>query len=241
MDTSRSSFLRLLELQKVDSAIDRLEGRLRNLPEQAALDDLEARLAGLDAQIAERKAAYDDAATRQRRLDVEVDTVAQKIAAESNRLYSGVVKNAKELSDLSREIEALKRRKGVLEDHDLLVMEEREGVEKELNALGDERSALMAEIGKARALRDSVSGEVGVQLNTAQAERLVQEPRVDRELLALYDRIRAAKNGVGVAAMIDGVCQGCHMRLPAQEAERVRNATGIIRCDECQRLLVVLE
>jgi predicted nucleic acid-binding Zn-ribbon protein len=30
------------------------------------------------------------------------------------------------------------------------------------------------------------------------------------------------------------------MRLPAQEVERVRNAEGLIRCDECRRILVVL-
>jgi predicted nucleic acid-binding Zn-ribbon protein len=240
VDTSRASLVRLLELQRIDSTIDRLESRLRHLPEQAALDTLEERRSALDGQVAERTAAFDDAAGRQKRLEFEVDSVGQKITAESNRLYSGVVKNAKELSDLSREVEALKRRKGILEDNDLLVMEEREGVEKELNALRDEREQLLAEIGQARALRDSVSGEVGVALAAAQAERAAQLPAVDPELVSLYERIRSAKNGVGVAAMIDGVCQGCHMRLPAQEAERVRNATGIIRCDECQRLLVVM-
>lgn len=240
MDTSRASLLRLLELQKVDSTIDRLEGRLRNLPEQAALDALQARLAELDVEIAERQVALNDAQTRQKRLDHEVDTLGQKITAESNRLYSGVVKNAKELSDLSREIEALKRRKDTLEDNDLAVMEEREGIEKELAVLGDQRSGLVAEIDQARAARDAASGEVGVALVAAQAEHAAKLPSIDPELKTLYDRIRASHNGVGVAGMVDGVCQGCHVRLPYQEAERVRTATGVIRCDECQRLLVVL-
>ncbi|MGH2722395.1 MAG: C4-type zinc ribbon domain-containing protein [Actinomycetota bacterium] len=40
--------------------------------------------------------------------------------------------------------------------------------------------------------------------------------------------------------MVDGSCQGCHMRLPSQEYERVRDATGLIRCDECGRILVVV-
>lgn len=240
MDTSRGSLLRLLELQRVDSTIDRLEGRLRNLPEQAALDALEARLAAQDAEIAERQAALEDALTRQKRLDHEVDTLGQKISAESNRLYSGVVKNAKELSDLSREVEALKRRKEFLEDNDLVVMEEREGIEKELAALTADRSALVAEIDKARALRDSASGEVGVLLAAGQAERATQLPGVDPELKELYDRIRSTHSGVGIAGMVEGVCQGCHVRLPFQEAEAVRTATGIVRCDECQRLLVSL-
>ena len=240
MDTSRDALLTLLQLQRVDSTIDRLQARLAHLPEQAALDALEAKAQELDAQIAERQAVFDDVSTRQRRLDFEVDTLVQKIKAESGRLYSGVVSNAKELQDISREVEALKRRKSVLEDNDLEVMEERDGVEKELEALTNERSSLAAQIERGRVARDEAAGETGLQLTGAEAERQRWVPRVDPSLLKVYDTIRASKGGVGAAAMVDGTCQGCHMRLPAQEAERVRTAGGLVRCDECQRILVVI-
>ena len=240
MDTSRDALLTLLQLQRVDSTIDRLQARLAHLPEQAALEALEARAEELDSQIAERQAVFDDVSTRQRRLDFEVDTLVQKIRAESGRLYSGVVSNAKELQDISREVEALKRRKSVLEDNDLEVMEERDGVEKQLEALTTDRSSLGAEIERARVARDQAAGETGLQLDAAEAERQRWVPRVDPQLLKVYDTIRASKGGVGAAAMVDGTCQGCHMRLPAQEAERVRTAGGLVRCDECQRILVVV-
>jgi len=240
VDTSRDALLTLLQLQRVDSTIDRLQARLAHLPEQAALDTLEAKAQDLDAQIAERQAVFDDVSTRQRRLDFEVDTLVQKIKAESGRLYSGVVSNAKELQDISREVEALKRRKSVLEDNDLDVMEERDGVEKELEALTNERSSLAAEIERGRLARDEAAGETSLQLTAAETERQRWVPRVDPQLLQVYDTIRASKGGVGAAAMVDGTCQGCHMRLPAQEAERVRTAGGLVRCDECQRILVVI-
>jgi len=240
VDTSRDALLTLLQLQRVDSTIDRLQARLAHLPEQAALDALEAKVQELDAQIAERQAVFDDVSTRQRRLDFEVDTLVQKIRAESGRLYSGVVSNAKELQDISREVEALKRRKSVLEDNDLEVMEERDGVEKELEALTSERSSLAAEIERGRLSRDEAAGETGRQLTAAETERQRWVPRVDPQLIKVYDTIRASKGGVGAAAMVDGTCQGCHMRLPAQEAERVRTAGGLVRCDECQRILVVI-
>jgi len=240
VDTSRDALLTLLQLQRVDSTIDRLQARLAHLPEQAALDALEAKVQELDAQIAERQAVFDDVSTRQRRLDFEVDTLVQKIRAESGRLYSGVVSNAKELQDISREVEALKRRKSVLEDNDLEVMEERDGVEKELEALTSERSSLAAEIERGRLSRDEAAGETGRQLTAAETERQRWVPRVDPQLIKVYETIRASKGGVGAAAMVDGTCQGCHMRLPAQEAERVRTAGGLVRCDECQRILVVI-
>lgn len=240
MDTSRDALLTLLQLQRVDSTVDRLQARLAHLPEQAALDELEARAAELDGQIAQLRKVFDEVSTRQRRLDFEVDTLVQKIKSESGKLYSGVVTNAKELSDISREVEALKRRKSVLEDNDLEVMEERDGVEKQLQALTDERASLATDIAQARAARDAAAGETGVQLTAAEEERLRWVPRVDAELLGVYDTIRASKGGVGAAAMVDGTCQGCHMRLAAQEADRVRTAGGLIRCDECRRILVVM-
>ena len=240
MDTSRTALLKLLELQKVDSVIDRLEARLRHLPEQATLDSLEARRQELESEIATCQAAFNEVTTRQKRVDYEVDSVGQKLTIEERRLYSGTVNSSKELSDLSREVEALKRRKAILEDQDLDVMEEREGVEKQLHALTGEHSALLAQIEAQRRLRDEASGDVGVQLSAAQAERNQKSPAFDPALLALYDSIRASKGGVGAAAMVEGVCQGCHIRMPAQEAERVRQATGLTRCDECRRILVVL-
>lgn len=240
MDTSRPTLLKLLELQKVDTTVDRLEARLRHLPEQAALDTMEAQRQDLDAQIDQCKAVFDEVTARQKRVDYEVESVAQKLVIEERRLYSGTVGNSKELSDLSREVEALKRRKGILEDQDLEVMEERESVEKELNALTQERAGLVVEIEQQRQLRDAASGEVGVQLGVAQAERKERLVGLDPALLALYDQIRASKGGVGAAAMTDGVCQGCHIRMPAQEAERVRQASGLTRCDECRRILIVL-
>jgi predicted nucleic acid-binding Zn-ribbon protein len=240
VDTSRDALLTLLQLQRVDSTVDRLQARLAHLPEQSALDALEARALELDDEIAHRQAAFDEVSTRQRRLDFEVDTLVQKIKGESGRLYSGVVNNAKELQDISREVEALKRRKGVLEDNDLEVMEERDGVEKELTALKDERASVTTQIEQARVARDQASGETGIQLTAAEAERQRWVPRIDAELLKVYDKTRASKGGVGAAAMVEGTCQGCHMRLPAQEAERVRTTGGLVRCDECQRILVVV-
>src|SRR5256885_1634068 len=137
-------------------------------PGRAALDALEAKGRELDTQIAERRAVFDAVPPRQRRLDFEVDTLVQKIKAESGRLYSGVVSNAKELQDISREVEALKRRKSVLEDNDLEVMEERDGVEKELEALTTERSSLAAEVDRGRLARDPAAGETGLQPDAAE-------------------------------------------------------------------------
>lgn len=240
MDVPRDALVELLELQKVDSAVDRLEARRKNLPEQVELETLEERLTELEKELGEQQAVVDEIAVRQRRLDHEIDSLRAKMAGEEAKLYSGTIGNPKELEDLRREIEALKRRVSTLEDMDLEVMEELEAAEKGLHALQAETGTVREAIEEATVLRDRASAEVKARLEAARDERSVRGPRIDPELLRLYEDIRAAKGGVGAAALVDGVCQGCHMRLPAQEYERVRHAEGLVRCDECRRILIVL-
>ena len=63
-------------------------------------------------------------------------------------------------------------------------------------------------------------------------------PKFDPDLLERYDDLRRLKKGVGAAALVDGVCQGCHEQLSAVEVDRLKRADGIRRCDHCRRILV---
>jgi predicted nucleic acid-binding Zn-ribbon protein len=44
---------------------------------------------------------------------------------------------------------------------------------------------------------------------------------------------------VGAAALVDGVCQGCHETLSAVELDHVRHAQDVPRCEHCRRILVL--
>ena len=62
---------------------------------------------------------------------------------------------------------------------------------------------------------------------------------IDPELLELYEDLRRQKKGVGAAALVDGVCQGCHEKLSAVELDHVKHAGGVPRCEHCRRILVL--
>lgn len=241
MEASRQALLELLELQKIDSAVDLLTTRLNNLPEQAELDELEERQRTLESQTGEREAALDEVVGRQRRLDNEVENVGLKIAHEEARMNSGDVSSPRELSSIAAEIESLKRRRVRFEDEDLEVMEERENIERELKVLTDELEKLRHQVADAIVRRDAAGGEVSANLAKAKERREGWVPRIDPELLKFYDDLRKSKHGVGAAALQGHMCLGCHMQLPAQEVARVRANQGMSRCDECGRILVVVD
>lgn len=239
MDPSHQNLLDLLELQKLDSQIDVLENRLRALPEQEELDSLEQRLSDLQKRLGEQQTMVSAVAARQTKLEDDIEQIELKVKADDQRLYSGDVANPKELAALQAEIESLKRRRMTLEDSDLEVMEEREVAEKELALLTEEESSLKAVIEEVTRKRDAASGEIAVRLTELRSEREGWVPKIEQELLDVYDDLRAAKGGVGAAALVGGTCQGCHLQLPAQEVERIKKATGLVKCDECRRILVV--
>jgi hypothetical protein len=81
--------------------------------------------------------------------------------------------------------------------------------------------------------------QVRAALESQDAERAVVAARIDPETLELYEDLRRQKKGVGAAALVDNVCQGCHEQLSAVELDKVRHADGIPRCEYCRRILVL--
>jgi uncharacterized protein len=241
VDPSRESLIELLELQKVDSRIDRLVHRLHNLPEAAELEQLEARRTELRTSIGAAQAVVTEHTRHQTRLETEIDAISAKVKIEDLRLYGGTVTSPRELASLQSEVEALRRRQTTLEDEDLEVLEARESAEKKLAALEAEAATLDASIVETTGRRDVAVAGIEAELTEARGERQALVPRFDAGLLGLYERLRSSMlGGVAAAALADGTCQGCHMRLPSQEYERVRDSTGLVRCGECNRILVVL-
>lgn len=229
----------LLELQRLDSAADRLLHRRSNLPEQAELEQIETVILVVEAAFSEAQSKASEVGGRQAKLDAEIETVGLKIKYEEEKLYAGKVTSPRELSSLQAEIESLKRRKGTMEDADLEVMAEREAAERAAEVIQRELEKLMENAAEAKERRDAAAVDLDEELSTVVSERDAWRPRLPGDLLTFYEDVRASKSGVGAAALDGGMCQGCHMQLPAQDVARIRRADGLVRCPECGRILVV--
>ncbi len=60
---------------------------------------------------------------------------------------------------------------------------------------------------------------------------------VSRRVLQHYDRLRK-RGGPALVTFEGGVCQGCSMKLPSQQAQRIRKETKTIAtCGHCHRFL----
>ena len=239
VDVDQAALLRLLDLQAEDTAIVRLQERRASLPEAARLEEVQELVAELEADIEIATKQNTEIAREQSRLEGEVEMITQKVGREEQRMFSGTVANPKELSALQAEVESLKRKCSGVEDQLLEVMEQREGTQATLDKLVAERDGAATERDELTAKVTQLTGEIDAELADHSAAREQIAPEIPTELSALYEKIRASKGGVGAAALAGGTCQGCHTKLPAVEAERIRKEKGLQRCDNCRRILVV--
>jgi uncharacterized protein len=230
---------RLLDLQALDTSIARLTARRAVLEGEGELAAARLEAERAEQELGELRLALDTFDRDGTKLEHEIDSLTRKATDEESRLFGGAVANAKELESIQREVDNLKKRKADREDELLIVLEQREAVErraKEAEAVATERRAAVDTVaGDASRELDRVSTELSTE--TAERERLASG--FDPELLELYDDLRRQKKGVGVAALVDGVCQGCHEKLSAVELDRVKRAEGIRRCEYCRRILVL--
>lgn len=232
-------FEALLEVQSHDTRLDQLRHLRENLPARVERDAAQQIVVGLVAAQegeAERRA---ELGRQQKRLDDEIATITEKRVAVNTTLYSGTVTNARELQDLSEEIEALSRRITVLEDQDIEIMEQLEPVDARLAELEAAWSAAETELANAELRLTAAEAEISVELDAETASRTEAASGIDSELLAEYDSLRGGRGGIGVARLTGTQCGGCHLTLSAVEAARIRkNPDRVTHCDECGRLLV---
>jgi predicted nucleic acid-binding Zn-ribbon protein len=240
VDVDDGALARLLEVQHEDTEIRRLSERRESLPEAAQLTRVNEGLAELEADHAIARKQLEEIEREQRRLEGEIELLAQKTTREEGRLYSGAVSNPKELSALQAEVEMLKRRAGGLEDDLLEAMVQRDGAEETVQRLEDERNAAATESAALTAQVDSLFKEIDSSLGRHREVRSQMADSVPESLLRLYEQLRDAKQGVGAAELNGDTCQGCHTRLPSREVERLRTERGLQRCDNCRRILVVV-
>jgi predicted nucleic acid-binding Zn-ribbon protein len=224
----------LYRLQLVDSERDEKSGRLAQV--EAMLGESQELLKAREA-IDEATQVLAAQRTELRALELEIATLNDKLKKNQDRLYSGRVRNPKELTGLHEEAGALRRRRSELEDDQLELMIAIEDQEAELA----ERQARLRQIESN--WREEQAGLL------AEKERLAQQlAELDQECqqirdripaadLHLYDDLRQQQGGKAVALLKRGICQGCGVDVPTSLARSVERGEGMSFCPICNRLL----
>ncbi|HEX6261274.1 MAG TPA: C4-type zinc ribbon domain-containing protein [Actinomycetota bacterium] len=230
---------RILELQELDLSVDRLQARREEIESGKELAEARRRQEVLEGRLGETRMALDGVTGEQARLENDVSMLTQKAEAEERRLYDGSVANPKELESIQAELKNLRDRRSRLEDGILEQMERREQLEGGLPQLEAEVEEARARVAEIEVSSETELQDIGSALGERAGERAALVHEIDEELLDLYEDLRSKKKGVGAAALVDGVCQGCRQQLSPLELDRLKKLDGVRRCDYCRRILIL--
>ncbi len=235
---TRDDFQRLYELQGIDSGIDQREALL------AAADDGGDVLGSLEAARVAVEALQEDLRekqSRQRKLELDLETILADRDRRSERCYGGTVSNPKELAALQQKIAELARNADRHEDMILELLEEMEAVEA---AVAEQQESIEQLARKHTSIADSY------ERTTSRARGEIAELRERREmvvgatdeaLVREYEAIRERFGGIGVAVLRDGTCSACNVAVPRVLYPMIERGTSAVRCESCRRILVIPE
>ena len=194
----------------------------------------------MDGQQRDAQIEVDDLTREQKKADADVEQVKARRVRDQDRMDRGLVTNPKDLERMSQELVSLARRISELEDQELDVMERLETAQSERGRFAERLAVIDARVEELSSSRDAAAGDATAQLASVAAERKVTATGVPADLLALYEKIRAQKGGVGAARLIRRRCTGCSLDLTAADLGAIAKAPldEVIRCEECNRILV---
>jgi len=223
----------LIALQHCDSAIQKIQARRAECPGQIdrlrrGISESEARLAAVSEKLEGRK--------RERRESERLIEDVESGIAKSNQKLSSVKSN-KEYSAALKEISDLGEDKKRLEDQLLEIMESIEDLDGERIAFEKEKE------GAGRAFREGENRilaelrELDAELKNLLGERDRLCGEVDKGLLKRYDSLRKTKGGIAISAVVKGICQTCHLRIPPQNFNELIRGEQMMNCPHCHRII----
>ena len=232
--------LKLLDLQKLDSAADQLRHQRANLPEDSEIAALTVRRADVLGRSRDQQIVVDDLTAAQEKADADVEQVKARRKRDQDRMDQGLITNPKDLERMQHELASLERRIATLEDEELEVMEDLEAAQTELTAMQDDLAETDERLAKVTEARDQRYGDIDAELARLASERGPLVAAIPADLLALYDRLRANKGGVGAAELRARQCGGCMLTLDNADLADIRGKADdeVVRCEQCQRILV---
>jgi predicted nucleic acid-binding Zn-ribbon protein len=225
---------KLFRLQQIDTQLDRTHGRLQEI--EAALKENKA-VRQAQQRLEKIKGKLETEKKKLRRAEDEVKKQRIKIEQTEATLYSGKVRNPKELQDLQNEAAALKRYLSVLEDRQLEAMFSVEEVEDLLKEASSALDSVTAAFEQQYEQLTQEKAHLDNEVNRMNSERAAASGSIPDEYMTLYQQLRKQRRGIAVAKVTDKACSACGSTLTAALLHSARLPSKITRCSTCGRIL----
>lgn len=224
----------LLKLQGLDYQLGELERSKDYLPDMIA--SLDAEIKSARASLAELHDNMEATRLEHKRLELRVKD--RNVELEKLKTQMTQIKTNKEYDALSREIDNTKNDITASEDRILEMLESIEQLGKDIEAKTAEVEETERANGEQLASIKLEMDSVGDKIKIKHGERQNILVRLEKPLIAVYERVRRGKGAGAVVAVRHGACSGCFKTHPPQLIQEIRKGERIVTCDSCGRILI---
>lgn len=223
----------LRDLQKVDSAIEKIQGRKTQLP--GLIEALDGTFTASREAMEEQKNRLQEATRKHKEKEELLRRGQESLKKAKARQFE--VKTNKEYEAVLKEIENLEIRNSQAEDAILEAMEEIDQVRVLLQDIERDFERTQQRYEGERTERATELSAADEELRMAREKGQALRGTIPPDLLKRYDAIRNVNSGLAVIGVWKEVCQGCRMNLPPQLYNEIQQGKEIRFCPNCNRIL----
>ena len=224
----------LFRLQAQDTLRMKMNARLKEIDRIIAADK---EISQANASLVEARGINKSAESVLKDLVDQVKEKKLKRELTQANLFSGKVRNPKELQDLQAETQALDRTIAKLEEEQLQAMM---SLEETTNAMRQAENELQKVLDRKSSQNSLLIGEkhkIEAEIPQVDAQRQTLREQLDEATFTIYRNLLKSKAGRAVAEVHDDTCGACGVTVPPADIQAAMSPNAIAYCKTCGRIL----
>ena len=223
----------LIELQKIDSQLAEIEELLGDLP--IKVTELKNKEDSLTSDFERGKARLKEISLEQHKTEMNLAEFKEKIDKLKDQLF--LVTNNKQYDALMLEIDHLKENLDRNETTELELLEEKDQLAEQVKSQEQSLESLSKELSSKQVNLEQALAASSSEKKDFESRREKTAKDLSASVLARYNRILSARNGLAVVSLEGRSCGGCGAALPPQLVAEVKTLMTIQNCSICTRFL----
>lgn len=230
----RKQLQQLWEIQELEKQKNEIIKQRKNANSEA-IRGLWDDICSLKQKVAEEKVNLANNQKKYTDLDSNLTDLIEQSGLLESKLYSGVIKNLKEIEQVKSKCDTVKAHISSSEDEALAVIDQCEKLSNTINSLEDmmtdkkrKHEENQREIIEALANMEKDVEDINNRLSLSICS-------IDEDLMKKYNDLKRRLSNP-VAKVVKDYCGGCRRSLPIKQIEAAKVA--VICCDNCGRILI---
>ena len=224
----------IILLHDVDSKLFEINKLLGGLPGQ--VEELATQEQNLKNSLIEKEELLKKTTVDIQTSENMIATSQEKVNTLKDKLTDGSISTNKEYDAMMETIDYEKNLVSEKETELLTLMETKDTLSKEIEEDQSNLDTLIQDLASKKEALESKLSEVSDEKNSLEEERNNIIKNVDDTILAQYQTIYEARNGVAVAEILDDSCGECGAFIPPQLVNEALEKK-VVFCGNCGRFL----